>query len=44
MAVELHNAHVIDWLWWEFKKDKAWYYFPIREDAVMPVFNFNTLS
>lgn len=18
----LHNAHVIDWMWWEFKKDK----------------------
>ena len=44
MAVELHNAHVVDWLWWEFKKDKDWYWFPLREDVVMPVVNLNILS
>ena len=26
----LMNAHVIEWMWWEFKKDKAWYWFPLR--------------
>ena len=23
-----HNQHVIEWMFWEFKKDKIWYHFP----------------
>lgn len=29
----LHNSHVVDWLFWEFKKDKVWYWFPFKHKA-----------
>lgn len=25
---EKMDAHVIDWMWWELKKDKVWFWFP----------------
>ena len=37
-----HNAHVVEWLWWEFKKDKVWYWFP--QVNPQPVIDLNCPS
>lgn len=39
--MSLHNAHVIEWYFWEFKKDKIWYWFPYKE--IKPLFVSNVV-
>jgi len=31
------NAHVIEYLFWQLKKDAVWYYFPLKSEHVKPI-------